>query len=41
MKKPASIFDGRLLLDQDALREIGFRVFAIGSASNQGFNLFP
>ncbi|VDD95641.1 unnamed protein product [Enterobius vermicularis] len=32
MVHPASIFDGRLILDQKRLREIGFQVFAIGSA---------
>lgn len=26
MKKPAFIFDGRLLLDADKLRDIGFKV---------------
>uniref|UniRef100_A0A915D709 UDP-glucose 6-dehydrogenase n=1 Tax=Ditylenchus dipsaci TaxID=166011 RepID=A0A915D709_9BILA len=41
MKKPASLFDGRLIIDQDKLRNIGFRVFSIGSASNQSLNLFP
>uniref|UniRef100_A0A1I7XXL1 UDP-glucose 6-dehydrogenase n=1 Tax=Steinernema glaseri TaxID=37863 RepID=A0A1I7XXL1_9BILA len=33
MKHPASVFDGRLLLDHSALREIGFRVFAVGTAA--------
>ncbi|VDN58994.1 unnamed protein product [Dracunculus medinensis] len=33
MKQPASIFDGRLIIDQKKMREIGFRVFAIGSTS--------
>ncbi|PLW47140.1 hypothetical protein PCASD_02377 [Puccinia coronata f. sp. avenae] len=28
--KPASIFDGRLILDQHALQAIGFKVFVIG-----------
>ncbi|MFH4976655.1 hypothetical protein AB6A40_003364 [Gnathostoma spinigerum] len=32
MIHPASVFDGRLILDQKKLREIGFRVFAIGTA---------
>ncbi|KAI1717366.1 UDP-glucose/GDP-mannose dehydrogenase family, NAD binding domain-containing protein [Ditylenchus destructor] len=41
MKKPAAVFDGRLVVDQEKLRGIGFRVFVIGSASNQSFNLFP
>ena len=26
MKKPAFVFDGRLLLDADTLRKIGFKV---------------
>ncbi len=30
MKKPAFIFDGRNLLNQEELRQIGFNVFAIG-----------
>ena len=30
MKKPAFVFDGRLILDAEKLREIGFRVVAIG-----------
>jgi len=30
MKKPAFVFDGRLILDADALRQIGFRVKQIG-----------
>lgn len=41
MKKPAAIFDGRMILDQSKLRKIGFRVFCIGSAATQSFNLFP
>ncbi|VDO71490.1 unnamed protein product [Haemonchus placei] len=40
MKHPASIFDGRLILDQRQLREYGFRTFAIGSAPDQAYNLF-
>ncbi|KNZ44454.1 UDP-glucose 6-dehydrogenase [Puccinia sorghi] len=28
--KPASIFDGRLILDKQALQDIGFKVFVIG-----------
>ncbi|VDN23590.1 unnamed protein product [Gongylonema pulchrum] len=35
MAQPASVFDGRLILDQKKLRQIGFRVFAIGTASPQ------
>ena len=30
MKKPASVFDGRLILDHDKLKQIGFHVEAIG-----------
>jgi UDPglucose 6-dehydrogenase len=41
MKKPASVFDGRLLVDQKKLKEIGFRVFSIGTAKTQSLNLFP
>ncbi|VDK42644.1 unnamed protein product [Anisakis simplex] len=39
MTHPASIFDGRLIIDQNKLRSIGFRVFAIGSAPTQSYNL--
>lgn len=31
MKKPAFIFDGRAMLDHDALFEIGFEVYSIGT----------
>ncbi|RCN36889.1 nucleotide sugar dehydrogenase [Ancylostoma caninum] len=40
MQHPASIFDGRLILDQRQLRSYGFRTFAIGSAPDQAYNLF-
>lgn len=30
MKKPAFVFDGRMILDRLALREIGFEVVTIG-----------
>lgn len=30
MKKPAFVFDGRLLVDADKLRKIGFKVETIG-----------
>ncbi|KAJ3345159.1 UDP-glucose 6-dehydrogenase 1 [Entophlyctis luteolus] len=33
MNKPACIFDGRLILPADALREIGFKVTCIGKAT--------
>jgi UDPglucose 6-dehydrogenase len=35
MKKPAFIFDGRSILDHEALRAIGFEVFCIGKARQQ------
>jgi len=35
MQKPAFVFDGRNLLQHDALREIGFHVYAIGKAHMQ------
>ena len=31
-QRPAFVFDGRNLLDHDALRKIGFQVFGIGKA---------
>lgn len=30
MQKPAFVFDGRMILDQNALKEMGFEVFTIG-----------
>jgi UDPglucose 6-dehydrogenase len=35
MSKPAFVFDGRLLVDADALRKIGFKVrcFSLGCAA--------
>merc|ERR1712146_806977 len=30
MEKPAFVFDGRLILDHAALKDIGFEVFAVG-----------
>lgn len=33
MKKPAFVFDGRLILDQPALEKIGFQVRTIGRGS--------
>jgi len=35
MKKPAYIFDGRLILDESELKAIGFKVFTIGTSHNQ------
>ncbi|WP_026957105.1 UDP-glucose 6-dehydrogenase [Algoriphagus vanfongensis] len=32
MLKPAQVFDGRNILDHEALRKIGFRVYAIGKS---------
>jgi UDPglucose 6-dehydrogenase len=37
MSKPAFLFDGRNLLDHDALREIGFEVHAIGKPDPTAF----
>lgn len=37
MKKPAFIFDGRNILDSEALREIGFEVHSIGKPDPQAF----
>ena len=34
MEKPAFIFDGRNILDHDAIRKVGFEVYAIGQPSN-------
>ena len=36
MKKPAFVFDGRLLLDADKLREIGFKVCSFLFFLNRG-----
>mmetsp|Transcript_15803 Transcript_15803/g.24708 ORF Transcript_15803/g.24708 Transcript_15803/m.24708 type:complete len:476 (-) Transcript_15803:89-1516(-) len=38
MAKPAFLFDGRLLLDHKALREIGFEVHAIGKPDPNKFS---
>jgi hypothetical protein len=40
MKKPACIFDGKRIVDQEVLSQIGFRVFVVGSAPNQALNSF-
>ena len=34
MNKPAFVFDGRLIVDANKLRDIGFRVCVIGSQSS-------
>ena len=34
MNKPAFVFDGRMLLDAQKLREIGFNVTVIGRGDN-------
>ena len=38
MAKPAFVFDGRNLLDHDALRKIGFEVHAIGKPDPNKFS---
>jgi len=38
MAKPAFVFDGRNILDQDKLRKIGFEVYAIGKPNPSKFN---
>lgn len=38
MSKPAFIFDGRNLLDHEALRKIGFEVYAIGKPDPNDFD---
>ncbi|CAJ0571945.1 unnamed protein product, partial [Mesorhabditis spiculigera] len=40
MEHPSAVFDGRLILDKKMLRDLGFRVFAIGSAPDQAYNMF-
>jgi UDPglucose 6-dehydrogenase len=37
MSKPAFIFDGRNILNHQALRDIGFEVYAIGKSTNKRF----
>ena len=37
MEKPAFIFDGRNLLDHEALHKIGFNVYPIGQAPLRHF----
>ena len=38
MSKPAFIFDGRNILDHEALRKIGFEVHAIGHPDPNEFD---
>lgn len=38
MAKPAFVFDGRNILDQDKLRKIGFEVYSIGKPNPSKFN---
>ncbi|MEE9367312.1 MAG: UDP-glucose 6-dehydrogenase [Pontiella sp.] len=38
MQKPAFIFDGRAMLDHDALFEIGFEVYSIGTGLKSNLN---
>ncbi|KAG0151222.1 hypothetical protein CROQUDRAFT_651435 [Cronartium quercuum f. sp. fusiforme G11] len=35
VEKPATVFDGRLILDAKALRKIGFKVFVIGQGDEE------
>jgi len=37
MAKPAFLFDGRNLVDHDALRAIGFEVYCIGKPTSKFF----
>ena len=37
MAKPAFLFDGRNLVDHEALREIGFEVYCIGKPTTKDF----
>lgn len=42
MKKPAWLFDGRLILDHNELKRIGFQVKAVGvdlSGNNDAFGV--
>jgi UDPglucose 6-dehydrogenase len=38
MAKPAFVFDGRNILDHDALRKVGFEVHAIGKPDPNKFS---
>lgn len=35
MNKPAYLFDGRLIVDEKALRDIGFKVEVIGKGADR------
>lgn len=39
MSKPAFVFDGRNILDHDALRAVGFEVYAIGKPSKESLDM--
>ncbi|CEF67103.1 UDP-glucose 6-dehydrogenase [Strongyloides ratti] len=40
MVNPATIFDGRRILNSSLLKKIGFRVFTIGTTPTQSYSLF-
>jgi len=40
MKKPAYIFDGRIILDKNKLEQVGFKVFTIGSQARSPSDSF-
>ena len=39
MKRPAYIFDGRRILNADALKEIGFKTYVIGQPDMEQLGL--
>uniref|UniRef100_A0A0N4ZSE6 UDP-glucose 6-dehydrogenase n=1 Tax=Parastrongyloides trichosuri TaxID=131310 RepID=A0A0N4ZSE6_PARTI len=40
MVNPATIFDGRRILDGTKLKDLGFRVFTVGTTPTQSYSLF-
>jgi len=40
MNKPAYLFDGRLIIDEKALKEIGFKVEVIGKGGGRRREMF-
>jgi UDPglucose 6-dehydrogenase len=40
MNKPAYLFDGRLIIDQKALKDIGFKVEVIGKGAGRVREMF-